>query len=102
ARWSLLSCSFFPYTTLFRSFEIFVRRGDDAHVDLNRLLSADALERLLLQHAQHFGLRLQTHVADLIEEQRAAVGELELPFAIVEDRNSTRLNSSHSQISYAV
>jgi hypothetical protein len=50
----------------------------DAHVDLDRLRAADRLHRLLLQHAQHLGLRLQAHVADLVEEERAAVGQLEL------------------------
>ena len=33
---------------------------------------------LLLQHAQHLGLRLRAHVADFVEEDRAAVGLLEL------------------------
>ena len=28
--------------------------------------------------AQHLGLGLQAHVADLVEEERAAVGQLEL------------------------
>ena len=32
---------------------------------------------LLLQRAQHLGLRLQAHVGDLVEEDRAAVGGLE-------------------------
>ena len=55
--------------------------GDDAHVDLDRVLAADPLEGLLLQHAQHLRLHLQAHVADLVEEQRAAVGQLELAAA---------------------
>jgi hypothetical protein len=38
---------------------------------------ADAVELALLQHAQQAGLRLRRHVADLVEEQRAAVGLLE-------------------------
>ena len=33
-------------------FEVLVGRRDDAHVDLDRLLAADALELALLQHAQ--------------------------------------------------
>ena len=32
--------------------EVAVRRGDDAHVDLDRLRAADALDDALLQHAQ--------------------------------------------------
>ena len=44
---------------------------------LIRGVPADRLDDLLLQHAQHLGLRLQAHVADLVEEDRAAVGRLE-------------------------
>ena len=40
-------------------------------------LAADALELALLQHAQQLGLHRRRDVADLVEEQRAAVGELE-------------------------
>src|SRR5438270_8113570 len=65
-------------------FEILVRRGDHAHIHFDGLLAADALKRLLLQNAQHFRLRLETHVADLVEEERAAVGELELSFPLVD------------------
>ena len=36
------------------------------------------LDLALLEHAQHLGLRLQAHVADFVEEDRAAVGLLEL------------------------
>ena len=38
----------------------------------------EALDLALLQHAQHLGLRLGAHVADFVEEDRAAVGLLEL------------------------
>ena len=58
--------------------EVLVRGGEDAHVHAERLLAADALEGLLLQRAQHLGLGLDAHVADLVQEQRAAVGQLEL------------------------
>ena len=39
--------------------------------------AADGGELALLQHAQQPGLRLGRHVADLVEEQRAAGGLLE-------------------------
>ncbi len=42
------------------------------------LAAADALDHALLQEAQQLGLQRQRHVADLVEKQRAAVGELEL------------------------
>ena len=54
-----------------------MRRGEDADVGAALLAAADALERALLQHAQQLHLHVEAHVADLVEEQRAAVGELE-------------------------
>ena len=58
-------------------FQVLVRGRDDAHVDLHRLAGADALEGHFLQDAQQLGLHFQADVADLVEEQRAAVGQLE-------------------------
>ena len=40
-------------------------------------MAAEPLEAALLEHAQQLGLRDQRHVADLVEEQRAVVGQLE-------------------------
>src|SRR5437660_4848564 len=57
--------------------EVAVRRGDEAHVDLDGLRTADPLELLLLQDAQQLRLELERDLADLVEEQRAAVGHLE-------------------------
>ena len=37
-------------------FEVAIGRGDDAHIHLPRSCVADALDFLLLQHAQQFGL----------------------------------------------
>ena len=54
-----------------------VGRGDDAHVDRLLVAAAEAAERALLQHAQQLDLRRRRHLGDLVEEQRAAVGELE-------------------------
>ena len=51
---------------------------DQPHVGPDRLVAADALEGLLLEQAQDLGLQGQRHVADLVEEQRAAVALLEL------------------------
>ena len=44
---------------------------------------SDALHFLVLQNAQQLGLRGQRHIADLIQEQRAAVGVLEQPGLVV-------------------
>src|SRR2546427_8662189 len=68
----------FPYTTLFRSL-LFGRRP------IPVVIQADDPERRV-----RFGERA-------VEQQRPLRGRLRLG-----DRKSTRLNSSHSQISYAV
>ena len=58
--------------------QILVGGRDHAHVHLHELGRAHRLEALLVERAQHLGLRPQAHVADLVQEQRAAVGLLEL------------------------
>ncbi len=58
--------------------EVAVGGGQHADVDANRLVAAEPLDRPLLQRAQQLGLQLQRHVADLVEVERAAVGQLEL------------------------
>src|SRR3712207_8754924 len=85
----------FPYTTLFRSLLAQSRlelRAEDALVE--DILHPDA-------HARHFVL---------VGRADAAVGspDLRVPEGLLavgvepEDRKSTRLNSSHANISYAV
>src|SRR2546430_12285774 len=71
----------FPYTTLFRSGRAAAPAGDKSHFAKNRAC-AD-------------GYRLGAVVWVHFHEDRAG-GDAE------QDRKSTRLNSSHSQISYAV
>src|SRR5262249_20152693 len=61
--------------------EIAIGGADDAHVDADDLLAADAVELAFLQDAEQFGLRCAVEVADLIEEDAAAIGELELAAA---------------------
>src|SRR5437660_6841159 len=63
-------------------FQVFVGRGDEASVYGNGLLAADRCEALFIQRAQNFGLRLEAHVAHFVEEQRAAMGFLELALFI--------------------
>src|SRR5690554_7644565 len=84
----------FPYTTLFRSYREAVSVIQSEH-GLTRNLCTLQLGNILLQQAQAFvqGLGellffLQQYFFDLL----AAAG----------DRKSTRLNSSHVRISYAV
>ncbi len=54
-----------------------MRRGDHAHVGLDRLVTADAIKLAIRQHAQQARLQIRRHVADFVEKQRAAVGLLE-------------------------
>ena len=58
--------------------EALMRRAHDAHVDRNLLAAADALDDALLQEAQQLRLQRDRQVADLVEEQRAAVGGFDL------------------------
>jgi hypothetical protein len=58
--------------------QVGVGRGQDANVRLHGL-SAHGNDLLLLQGAQQPGLKPLRHVPDLVEEQAASLGELELP-----------------------
>src|SRR5688572_31523748 len=83
----------FPYTTLFRSAH--VRSGEVDRQD--EIAAANALEQakapaLVLER----GNPARGQLGGLVGREPATVG------MFLEDRKSTRLNSSHSQISYAV
>src|SRR2546427_3317188 len=84
----------FPYTTLFRSTQF-------GRATLEREMSLDTARRVLRIEAQ----AIQDVLARLDASFERAV---DLLFAckgrvvVTGDRKSTRLNSSHSQISYAV
>src|SRR5262249_18614187 len=56
---------------------------DDADVDLLFLRAADGTDSAFLQDAEELGLQAQRHLADLVEKQGPAVGELEEAFLIV-------------------
>jgi hypothetical protein len=57
--------------------EIPRRGGDEADVDANGLEAAQPHELAVLHDAQEAGLGLERHVADLVKEDRAPVGEIE-------------------------
>jgi hypothetical protein len=57
--------------------QVDVRRRHDAHVHLDHVDAAQAHELAVLQHAQQLRLGLERDVADLVEEERALVGQLE-------------------------
>jgi hypothetical protein len=59
-------------------FQIFVRRRDDADVHFDRARRAQPLDLALLQDAKNLGLGLGAHVADFVQEDRPAIGHLEL------------------------
>src|SRR5690348_18009461 len=85
------SSTLFPYTTLFRS-----RHGaaERAH-DSGRSGSVETCERLL--HIQEFVPRV--HMCAIPAAGCVSRGDSRCP---AKDRKSTRLNSSHPSISYAV
>ena len=72
--------------------QIDVGRGDDPDVDLDRLDAAKAHELALLDDAQQLGLRLERDVADLVEEDRPLVGELEQPLLRVDGAGESALD----------
>src|SRR2546427_3322459 len=80
----------FPYTTLFRS----VRGGE----------RVEHAQRHVAQVADRRGTDEQPPRRRLRGGHRATIGSRDAagPRAAAADRKSTRLNSSHSQISYAV
>src|SRR2546430_9953254 len=79
------SSTLFPYTTLFRSGHLeTVVLGEGGVVDVSVRLFERGRKLLVVD------------VANALEEQQREDVALEV------DRKSTRLNSSHSQISYAV
>src|SRR5581483_3804552 len=67
-----------------RSLFVQLRVGGRKHanIDAPRLRGADALQLSSLQNAQQFGLLAQRHIGDLIEKQRASVGQFEAAYAV--------------------
>ena len=57
--------------------EVPVRGGQQPDIDANRPGAAEPFELLLLQHTQQLRLQLQRNIADLVQEERAAVRHLE-------------------------
>src|SRR5262245_14756964 len=63
--------------------EIGVGRRQQPHRDAARARRSDALELTGLEHAQQLRLLRRRDVRDLVEEQRAAIGQLEAADALV-------------------
>src|SRR3712207_8869110 len=75
----------FPYTTLFRSLEVALLGGAEIVVDHDHVVADVVSPRF-----------------DLLELSFANVGAGQGMRELLGDRKSTRLNSSHANISYAV
>src|SRR3712207_9124229 len=92
----------FPYTTLFRSLCYGRSRGlpagEASLADLDDAVAHGEHERL--QPRMHTELAEDAHdmVAHRADADVEALGDL----LVAQDRKSTRLNSSHANISYAV
>ena len=56
-----------------------MRRADEREVHGHRLPAAERRHHAVLQHAQQPRLEQQRHIADLVEEQRAALGLADAP-----------------------
>src|SRR3984885_4896531 len=69
--------------------QVAVRRGDETNIDSNRLDATNALEFALLQCAEKLHLHLDGDLSDLVEKERAAIGELEPP-RLARDRTGER------------
>src|SRR5690606_35146822 len=68
----------FPQPPLLqRLLHVLVRGRDDPDVDRDLLLAAEPPERPLLERPQQLDLDVRLHLRDLIQEERAAVRELE-------------------------
>jgi len=64
--------------------QIPVGRGNDAYIRPDGLCTADAGDFSVLQDPEDLGLGGQGHIADLVEKDRSAVGQLEFALALLE------------------
>src|SRR6478735_1117801 len=69
--------------------EIAIGRRDDSHIHLDGLRAPDTFELLLLNHPEQLRLKVQPHLADFVEQQRAEVRPLEGAFYAL-DRSRER------------
>ena len=59
-------------------------RGDQAHVHRHRARTAHRADLALLQHAQQLDLKGRRGLADLVQEQGAAIGPLEQADVVID------------------
>ncbi len=68
----------FSFSHQFR--QVFICSSDHSHVDFAGQSAAHPFKFAFLDHAQNFGLGCWFHIADLIQEQSAAISFLQLAF----------------------
>src|SRR5690349_16695958 len=57
-------------------FQVAVAGRENAGIGVNLCVRTDALKAAILRNAQQLGLELRGHLANLIEENRPAIGQL--------------------------
>ena len=65
-------------------FQIAIGGGDHPHIDLHPFVAAHAANFFFLQHAQQLGLHLGGQLANLIQEDGAAIGCLKQAFVALD------------------
>src|SRR3546814_2757739 len=65
---------------MYHLIEVLMSRTHDTDVDRDRLAAADTFDHPFLDKAQQLDLKRQRYVAHLVEEQRTALGKLDLAF----------------------
>ena len=60
-----------------RALQVAVGRSDHAHIHLHIAHATDPADDLVFEHAQQLRLQQRRQLANLVEEERAAVGHLE-------------------------
>src|SRR5205085_10998585 len=88
------SSTLFPYTTLFRSLVIGHEIDENVAAQIGRIASSKV--------AFYYGDLIVTSTLSPANQAQLSTQKLPTPGNSQSDRKSTRLNSSHSQISYAV
>src|SRR5215813_9278520 len=72
--------------------QVLIGRGDDAYVDFDAVGVAEGIDDVIFEHAEQLSLRRKAHLADFVEEQRSAGGELEFAgFGVLRVREGTPL-----------
>ena len=62
--------------------EVSIGRGHQANIHMDGARAAQPFEFVLLQNPQELGLQFERNIADLVEKQRAAMGQLEAADAL--------------------